>query len=308
MSIDPGSIDALFEALAARKRVGHLRDTLGEPDFWRRLNPQLTISETPIAPRLEPVPLPHADAVAHADFLQQEGYLLAPQVFDPAAIAPLREAVDRIVAQGLPPGMAWVYDEFYSLFHRIERVLEPMLGSAPLLLPRNFWVFHVPPGRAGRAGFGAYGPHRDHYLDRAFLAGERPSVMNVWIPLTDVTPLDSCMYVVHPDGDEDYWTEVSDIRDDAFDLTDIRAVPAPAGSVVAFSTRAAHWGSRSSRYATGPRIAVTCAMQRRDAAPFCTEVLDVAQPLSFDRRWALILDSVGDSGLEGAGSERRPKR
>lgn len=299
MNIDPEQIDALFDAIATRKRVGRLRDRLDDPQFWRELNPHLTISEAPIAPRIEPVPFSEADAVRHADFLQREGYLVVPHLIAQSAIVPLREAVERVVAQGLPPGMAWVYDEFYALFRKVQRVFDAMLGPSPLLLPKDFWVFHVPPGRAGRAGFGAYGPHRDHYLDRGFLAGGRPSVMNVWIPLTDVTPLDSCMYVVHPDGDEDYWTERKDVRRESFDLSDIRALPTPAGSVVAFSTRTVHWGSRSSALATGPRIAATCAMQRRDVAPFCTEVIDLQAPISWERRWSLILDSVGHTGFEG---------
>lgn len=303
MSIDPRSIDALFDAIATRKRLGRLREQLNDPDFWRALNPQLTISESPIATRMEPVPFSQAEAVAHADFLQHEGYLLVPQVLQPAEVAPLREAVVRVVAEGLPSGMVWVYDEFYALFHKVQRVFEPMLGPSPLLLPKDFWVFHVPAGRAGRTGFGAYGPHRDYFVDRAFLDGGRPRVMNVWIPLTDVTPLDSCMYVVHPDGDEDYWTETADVRDGAFALEDIRALPAPAGSVVAFSTRTIHWGSRSSRLAAGPRIAATCVLQRRDVAPFSDPVLDLTEPLSWERRWQLVLSSVGHSGLEG---ERAP--
>lgn len=304
MSIDPESIDALFESFAARKRVGQLRDRLSDPDFWRELNPHLTISETQIASRVDPLPFPEAEALAHADFLQQEGYLLAPQMFSASVIAPLREAVDRIVARGLPSGMAWVYDEFYALFHRVQRVFEPMLGPSPLMLPKDFWVFHVPAGRAGRTGFGAYGPHRDYFVDRAFLDGGRPRVMNVWIPLTDVTPLDSCMYVVHPEGDEDYWTETADVRQEAVELSAIRALPAPAGSVVAFSTRAIHWGSRSSRFASGPRVSVTCVLQRRDTAPFSDPVLDLTQPLTWARRWELVMSSVGHTGLEG---DRAPR-
>lgn len=299
MSIDPESIDALFDAIATRKRVGRLRDQLDDPDFWRQLNPHLTISETPIASRVQPVPFPAAEAVRHADFLQQEGYLLIPAAFGPAHIAPLRQAVERVVAQGLPSGMVWVYDEFYTLFHQVQQMCEPMLGPSPLLLPKDFWVFHVPPGRAGRAGFGAYGPHRDYFVDRAFLDGGRPRVLNVWIPLTDVTPLDSCMYVVHPEGDEDYWTETPEVRQEALELSAIRALPAPAGSVLAFSTRAAHWGSRSSSLATGPRMSATCVLQRRDTAPFSDPVLDLTQPLTWERRWALVLSSVGHSGLEG---------
>lgn len=300
MSIDPGNIDALFDAIATRKRVGRLREQMGDPEFWRQLNPHLTISETPIASRVEPIPYSQTDATTHADLLQQEGYLLAPNVFSPAEIAPLLQAVETVVARGLPSGMVWVYDEFYALFHRVQRVFEPMLGPSPLMLPKDFWVFHVPPGRAGRTGFGAYGPHRDYFVDRAFQEGGRPRVMNVWIPLTDVTPLDSCMYIVHPDGDEDYWTDTPDVRLEAFELSDIRAVPAPAGSVVAFSTRTIHWGSRSSALAKGPRVSATCVLQRRDTAPFSDPVLDLTLPLSWERRWELVLSSVGHSGLEGS--------
>jgi hypothetical protein len=297
--VDPRTIDAVFDAFAQRRRFGRRRAEIEDPEFWKSLNPHLTISEGPLADRVTPLPFDQAAAEWHAAFMQEEGYLQTPPVFSAAELAPLREAVERVVAADLPSGMVWLYDEFYLLLARVESILAPMLGRAPLLLPKDFWVFYVPAGTAGRTGFGAYGPHRDYYVDEGYVAGTRPRVVNTWIPLTDVTTLDSCMYVVHPHGDADFLSTREEVRQDQLTLTDIRALPTPAGALIAFTSRIAHWGSRSSRFAAGPRIAMTCVLQRRDVPPFSREVIDLTQPLPWARRLALVLDSVGESGVEG---------
>jgi hypothetical protein len=296
---DPREIDAIFGAIAQRKRVGRMAGEIHDPDFWRALNPELTISDAPIAGRVPPTPMPLAEAEAHARHLIAEGYLLAPPLFSTEEITRLRVAVERVVAQGLPSGFAWLYDECYGLFARLEHVLMPMLGPSPLMLPEDFWVFHVPADTPDRTGFGAYGPHRDYVVDRHFLEGGLPRVLSIWIPLTDVTPLDSCMYVVHPDADPDYHSESMQVRPEALVLQGIRALPTPAGGLIAFSTRVAHWGSRSSAEATGPRISITCLLQRRDTAPFLAEVLDLTQGVTWERRLRLVMSSLGATGLEG---------
>ncbi len=296
---DPKEIDAIFGAIAQRKRVGRMAEEIRNPDFWRALNPELTISDAPIAGRVPPTPMPLAEAEAHARHLISEGYLLTPPLFSTEEITRLRVAVERVVALGLPSGFVWVYDECYGLFARLEHVLMPMLGPSPLLLPEDFWAFYVPAGTPDRTGFGAYGPHRDYVLDRHFLEGGMPRVLNTWIPLTDVTPLDSCMYVVHPDADPDYHTDLINVRTETLSLQGIRALPTPAGGMIAFSTRAAHWGSRSSTQATGPRISITCILQRRDTAPFLEDVLDLTMPLTWEHRLRLVMSSLGSTGLEG---------
>lgn len=296
--VDRRDVDELFAAIGRRRRVGRMHDRLRDPQFWRDLNPQLTISESAIGPKVTPLAVPAEQADHHAAFLMEEGYLQTAPLFSMADITPLREAVERIVALGLPSGLAWVYDEFYGLMARLAPVLRPMLGADPLMLPRDFWVFHIPPGAHTRTGFGAYGRHRDYFVDRQFINGGLPRVLNTWIPLTDVTTLDSCMYVVHPEGDDDYRADTQEVRSEAVRLEDIRALPTLAGAVIAFSSRVAHWGSRSSRFATGPRIAVTCVLQRRDCEPFENEVLDLTQPLSWQRRIDLVFASLGETGLE----------
>jgi len=298
--VDPRDVDELFGAIAQRRRVGRMHDRLRDSQFWRDLNPQLTISEAAIAPRVTPLVMLAQQADHHAAFLMEEGYLQTPPLFPAADITPLREAVERIVALGLPSGLAWVYDEFYGLMARLAPVVRPMLGADPLMLPRDFWVFHIPPGSHKRTGFGAYGRHRDYFVDRPFIDGGLPRVLNTWIPLTDVTTLDSCMYVVHPEGDDDYRSDVQAVRSEAVRLEDIRALPTPAGAVIAFSSRVAHWGSRSSRFATGPRIAVTCVLQRRDCEPFEKEIVDLTQPLTWERRIDLVFASLGSTGLEAS--------
>jgi hypothetical protein len=291
-----GRVDAIFDAIARRRRLARLHNDIIRPEFWRSLNPQLTITDEPFAPRVVPRKISHADALIHADFLQEEGYLQAPPLFTPEEVEPLRLGVQRVVDAGLPSGMAWLYDEFYLMLASVAPVLEPMLGDAPLIVPEDFWIFYVPPGTVDRTGFGPYGPHRDYWVDPWYARGERPRVLAAWIPLTDVTPLDSCLYVVHPQGDPDFASTTQEVRPDTWAVTDIRALPAPAGSVLAFGSRIAHWGSRSSRFATGPRISLACGLQHRDVPPFGSHPIDPAMPLPWKHRLDLVLDTIGRAG------------
>jgi hypothetical protein len=71
-------------------------------------------------------------------------------------------------------------------------------------------------------------------------------------------------------------------------LQDIRALPTKAGAVLGWNEYALHWGSRSSRWADGPRISLTARFQSRDldASNFLT--LDPNSSFNFQARLATI--------------------
>jgi len=135
-------------------------------------------------------------------------------------------------------------------------------------------------------------PHRDsigadhHLLERA-----RPGILNLWVALTDATPLTSCIYVLPASSDDEYLTRVeppSDVR-----LQDVRALPAAAGSVLGWTPHLLHWGSRSSQLATAPRVSAALYLQRRDVEPYAADATSFAEALPFERRISWIAASMG---------------
>jgi hypothetical protein len=136
----------------------------------------------------------------------------------------------------------------------------------------------------GHRGFGSsFGlPHRDYSAAESIYhegedANESPAILTVWIPLNDATLDNGCMYVVPREFDVDFArtdnqhahmnpaTEVqrglsSKIH---FPLHGVRALPAPAGSLLAWYGNTIHWGSTCSRYAKAPRKSIALTFLRR---------------------------------------------
>jgi ectoine hydroxylase-related dioxygenase (phytanoyl-CoA dioxygenase family) len=107
---------------------------------------------------------------------------------------------------------------------------------------------------------------------------------NLWIALTEATPLNGCMYIVPANFDPLYGTDVAQPK---FPLQSIRALPVPAGSILGWNGRVWHWGGRSSTKATHPRISIAKEFQRGDVAPHEHPALDPFVRLSLSERLGL---------------------
>jgi hypothetical protein len=296
--MNQAQIDAGFDLVSELRLRARLHDARN-PDFWRALNPQLTISDHPFASAPAAVVV-DPDAVTRAILqLDEDGYCQAPPIVPPERILPLRLGIERIVAAGFPSTLACVYDEFYQAFGGLDALFAPLLGDRYKLGLSGLSAFSVPPGDRAYRRWGALSPHRDSLgPDPEVLARRLPSILNVWIALTDVTPRDSCIYVVPAGSDPHYYSEDRDVRQELIRLQDIRALPAPAGSLIAWSTHLAHWGSSSSRFAGGPRIAIAMYFHRRDGSSH-PRVVEFGQRMPFDDRLAWIDDSLRLRGTLG---------
>jgi hypothetical protein len=118
--------------------------------------------------------------------------------------------------------------------------------------------------------------HADDNDDDTF--SDHPAILNVWIPLNDATLDNGCMYVVPREFDTDFArtdghhahmnpaTEVQRGRSSKihFPLHGVRALPAPAGSLIAWYGNTIHWGSTCSRYADVPRKSIALTFRRGD--------------------------------------------
>jgi hypothetical protein len=286
-------VDLGFDQVAILRRLERDWHDFRSPEFWRRLNPQLTVSEQPVKAGGAPSVAVSAELAESArKQLDDLGFFVTPPLIPAALMAPVREAVETLAAVGIPSGFVAVYDEVYQCFGSVRSLFEPLLGADYLWVADGLWVFLVPAGAPARNGLlSPFAAHRDSLgPDPAVVGGGRPTILTVWIPLTDVSPAESCLYVVPRSADDQFQSGAQGVTADSVDLQSIRAVPAAAGSVI-------HWGSRSWADARGPRIAITTYFQRADVPPFHESVFRPTENIALETRLRWVVKSMGGHDL-----------
>lgn len=251
------------------------------PDFWRKLCPELTISSEPFAAAAPAFPVAPDEASSLVGQTVEEGYFQTAPLVPADEIRLLAAAVSAVVEAGFHPIFATVYDELWQLVARLDELLRPILGEGFRVVP-DFWLWHVEPG-SERSG---WAPHRDLQYANTLRPDGRPTLITVWIPFTDATPLNSCIYVLPLSRDPG---NPDRLRSTAVDhLQDVRALPAAAGSILGWNQHLLHWGSRSSRRADQPRISWGIYCQSGDVPPFDARAFEPRGQLTFDQRLSFI--------------------
>jgi phytanoyl-CoA dioxygenase PhyH len=246
-------------------------------EFWTRLNPELKLGQDQVAPLFE------VDDAWRQELwseLLTEGYFhLGPRL--PADhVARMAAAVRRLHAERIPPVFMYVYDDCYNLHGYLGAFLRALLGPGFRVLP-DLWAWHVEPGPTSKG----WRPHRDRDYS-ALRPNGLPKSLSIWVPLTDATTWNGCMYVMPASRDHNFKAKIK--KYDVPNLQDIRALPAPAGSVLGWNQALLHWSGRSSSRATEPRLSFSIEYQRGDEPPFNEPLLDPAVLPPFDRRLGLI--------------------
>ncbi len=230
------------------------------PDYWKNLSPDLHITDFPFKD-FPHFPIPDSQILQSFQNLKQEGYFQTPPVIPKAMTARLAATVHNIVSAGFPAVFAFVYDEYWGIVRGIEQIFKPALGENYLLSPGDMWIWHV--DEHGRSS--GWGPHRDLLDTTSLRTDGSPRILTVWVPLTDATPLNGCIYLVPTHRDPDYPDKLNE-RSVALDtLQSIRALPAASGSLLGWSPVILHWGGRHSGHSEGARISV--AFYLNDGAP-----------------------------------------
>jgi hypothetical protein len=220
--------------------------------------------------------------------LRIEGYVQVPDVLPRAVVDPLRDCIELLHRSGIPLPFAFVYDEFWLVYQRVSQFISAALGQDYLALP-DFWAWYVPPTDQG-AG---WGPHRDR-IQPSVGPDNSPHSLTVWLPFTDAVPLNGCMYVLPAHHDERFRTRLwnGPGNNHVQDPQAIRALPATAGSFLAWNQAVLHWGGRASRLAATPRISAAFEFQRADQPAFNLPLLNPARLPSFTERLGLIAKQV----------------
>lgn len=250
-------------------------------EYWRDLNPQLTVEQPPVGAVAD-----LGDELAPPAIAEQlnrfgvEGYFHTEACFREPWVARIRDGIERVRAEGWHPTFAFVYDELWLVARApaMRALLHALLGAGYQQRPR-VWTYYVEPGSTapsagsarGNRGSG-WGPHVDAE-EPIFAEDGRPKVLSIWIPLTDTDESNGCMYVVphnlfngtsifarFPIPDTMASAEAVSLMHAA------RSLPARAGSILGWHQNLIHWGSISTSRARGPRISMAMEFQLRDAA------------------------------------------
>lgn len=264
-----------FDAPNRFRGSGISWDDLCAAAFWRSFAPSLRISDDALA----------SDAGANdletfAQRMRRDGYFNGRHARLDGLAPGLADAVGRCVNVGLPPVFIWAFDEAWVGFHALKPVISRFLGEDYKLLPA-FWAWHVDP-RKGERG---WGPHRDN--SRSLAPDGAPMALTCWIPLTEATPLNSCMYIV-PAHLDPYYGQPTTPQSLLPDLSVARALPAKPGEFLIWNQVVLHWGSPSSEFAEHPRISMALEFQRADIATSRQPLLDADKLPSFEMRMRLI--------------------
>jgi len=178
-----------------------------------------------------------------------EGWIGTGPAVSAAVLARMRRCVDAVRAAGWPPVFAFVYEDFWRVVRApwLRRFLTAVLGAGYRENVR-VWCYRIVPER----GCAGWPPH----VDGQVAAGRA----TVWIPLTDATLENGCIYLVPQDlvppsiGSFATRGEFRHAEVVAL-LQRSRAVPARAGSVLAWNHGVIHWGATCGR-PDEPRVSV----------------------------------------------------
>lgn len=249
--------------------------------YWRDLCPALTVQ----GPRAEIESAPMASTVRDvAAHVSKHGYFRTEPAFAPQFVEKLKSCVEKLREARWPPVFAFVFDQFWEILRSpfLNAVLASALG-AQYRQSANLWVYFIPAMDQARG----WPPHADTpgHHDR----------MTVWIPLTDATLRNGCIYLIPrnlmPESVSRVYTSIDTVtrRELGAFLQASRALPAGAGSLLGWDHQVVHWGSVS-KDAESPRISISAEFisSHSTANPDEQPLLDMSVLPPFPQRLRLI--------------------
>lgn len=272
-----------------------------DPAYWAALVPGLRVDRTDAADAASPpaLVLEEADLQSALRRFAREGYVILPPQIEAAELDGVRLALSALAEAGWPAVFVYVFDEAWSLTRHpaVVALVEAILGPGALQTA-DYWS-HVVARQRGAAG---WPPHQDY--------PEGSPRVTVWIPLTDVGPDNGCMYVVPRDylpagvAAALYSGEPIAARDARALLQAAQALPAAAGSVLAWDEQLLHWGGHHTGRG-GPRQALALAfiavgdkpaagetplLKTSAAPPFALRLQGIATQILNHRRFEMRLE------------------
>ncbi|MBF6567628.1 MAG: phytanoyl-CoA dioxygenase family protein [Candidatus Binataceae bacterium] len=256
-----------------------------DPEYWRALAPELSIGNDTGALPAKSIGSRRCNELCAK--LSREGYVHLDSVIARPALPAMLSLLTTLRDYKWPLAMAFVYDQFWYAWRvpALVRMASAFLGPGYRIVPQRVWVFHVQPVR-GAAGFP--------------LHSDAPGVtdrLNVWIPLTEVTLDNSCIYVIPKDLGtarvRKFFSSPTPVSEIAEAMQMARPLPARAGSILCWDSEVYHWGAIC--HAPGlERISIGVELIGERATPMDDEddLIDHRLMPSFEQRLRAIGRSI----------------
>eukprot|EP00658_Telonema_sp_P-2_P049247 TRINITY_DN37443_c0_g1_i2.p1 TRINITY_DN37443_c0_g1~~TRINITY_DN37443_c0_g1_i2.p1 ORF type:complete len:373 (+),score=47.14 TRINITY_DN37443_c0_g1_i2:168-1286(+) len=202
--------------------------------------------------------------------IQADGYYQTGQVVScPASCEQLVKQMAYLNSEmKLPPCFIYMFDEAWGLVREVWRHVERMLGH-PVLLEPSVAAFKLDAKDSTNKSPGRNFPlpHRDYSYAECCRPDGSPKMLSVWVPLTQVTAENGCMFVVPREFDRQFdqdtaWEHMRPAHIEhktsyylarttclTFPLDGIRPLTGPAGSINCWLGNTVHWGGSCQRSA-----------------------------------------------------------
>jgi ectoine hydroxylase-related dioxygenase (phytanoyl-CoA dioxygenase family) len=261
---DETLLQLLERARFSEAEVASRLQNAQDPEYWQKRNPNLSVGLEPSAEGIETASLDSRHRSELLKRFDQEGYFQTQPLLSKSVVEVMREGIEVLRKEQWPPVFALVYDQPWQAIRTpsLVQLLSEILGPGYKQIS-NAWCHYVFPNK----GSSGWYPHMDGY--------NMPNRLSVWIPLSDATLENGCIYVVPqgcvPEtiGDFSKLTNVSRAELQAL-LQSSRALPAPAGSILGWHFQLIHWGSTPGR-AEHPRISMAVEFIAKHAQPTSDE-------------------------------------
>lgn len=263
---------------------------------WQLVNPEESIEESRPLVAAKTYQLSTAVKDSYLELLKQDGYCYIPALIDVDIVDRMFRCVQKMIEKSIPPVFCFVYDIFWEIILRLDPIMRDFLQGECLVIP-NVWTWVVD-GTKEKAYFP---PHRD-VMDEDFIDDQgMPTLFSLWIPLTDVSTQNSCMYLLPASRDPGYPHEAAGWRErwmkeghkpwKVEDLVNIRALPAPKGSILGWNAGVMHWGSKPHPKAS-KRISIGYYFHASHAKKKHAGLVDLTKSLSLQSRFNIIFESL----------------
>ena len=270
--------------------------TLFDAEHWRAFGAQDGLHVDCVA-TAQKINSDHS--AAYRKSLDERGYFQCRAEDDSELHERLTRGLRRLKAAGYAPAFIYVFDEAWIVLERWWRtlaavlaamedsederrrlvessVLEPSFGAHVLSRPavgsngaasNNDEADATEIKRHTHIGGAFSKPHRDHSSSDCFdSATGKPTLLSLWVPLTEVVKDNGCMHIVQKEYDPLLHQPEHPLHLSPHKSLDwggvVALAPLTAGSALAWHGSSIHWGARCSAYSTAePRASLTGAVR-----------------------------------------------
>jgi hypothetical protein len=263
------------QLVLSEEEIQNLYQKTVDISYWRSFIPGMGVLDLHSLDDLEDAPFSAEQEIWALAHLARHGYFQLPSLGASDVTTRMRNSVEVLRSAGWPAVFTYIYDEFWAVWRTpsMLRLLSRHLGEG-YVQTSGVWTYLVDPQQRASG----WGPHVDSRND-----AER---LSVWIPLTEATIHNGCMYVIPQDRvppalPASYmdWKSIS-AQELSTLLHNVTPLPALAGSVLGWNNRLIHWGGRAGASAACPRISIAAEFLHERTKPHRSElpVFDVNLP------------------------------